>query len=788
MAVLAGLDDFARGGLTSEECRANARAAAGAAEPGVRAGIELDLAQGLHRRGRMGEARDLLRSALPDVDDAVRPYVLYLLADVWRISGETELALETVDEAESLLSDEVEFHQYLRPSILGLRGMVHLELGVLDEAARWIEQETELAEGIGDPELVRTALIHRASLLLANYREDAIGRATREELERETEVGTHPAGRAVLRSLLGRARADRALALATGIEEARRDLERALDDEALGIEDEIATRIALARVLRAMGDTGPARDELERAGARVDELFGGLKASSRVRERGLLAAEACELELAVSGAVTETAFAELEDAWHAFLEQWRRTPIRPGGIGFLHFHERLVVMDVLVRAELARAPGEAGVRAALERVMEAQALGTLSRSLDLGPGTVDELRAILGPGDGVLVYVPSLERSHVFALDRERIASFELSPSLELERLQREFQAIVETPPALRGSRGEVELARSGSETAAVFLPPDVRALVDGWERVTIVGAGFFGDLPFESLPLSDGRVGLLHAVSYLPSISLGLYLEALSADREETEHELLLATASRPASALRERWPELAPLAIDSGRLMQIARAYGESRIVSDVSAEELERLLALRPRVLQLVAHGVHDVRRERSALLVLAAAGGDSGVVTCDRVESWRAPPLVVLTACGAARGPARLGDDGLSNLGGAFLRAGAEAVVLSRADQELESALSFSEGFHEALREGAATADALLHARRRVAREPRFSDPFYHSLVHAVGWANTPLFEGTWSTDGESRGSGWLPLGLALFLLALLGRELAPVRDVTRPSGS
>jgi hypothetical protein len=294
-----------------------------------------------------------------------------------------------------------------------------------------------------------------------------------------------------------------------------------------------------------------------------------------------------------------------------------------------------------------------------------------------------------------------------------------------------------------------------------MLLPDDVRALLETWTDLTIVGAEFLGFLPFESLPFRGSRLGLELAVSYLPSLPVGVALAARPLPAA-FERDLLLLGAARPAPAVLARWPDLVPLPFTDADLAALAAPYrsvvpggrdasGRVEVLGDGRATP-SRLASLTPdssRILHVVAHGVYASDRERPAGLALAPApGGGDGLVFGEAVEAASAPPLVVLSSCGAARGPGRLGDDGVSHLGGAFLRAGARAVVLSRADVDLDSSLALGAAFHEAVAQGASPARALLFARRRVAEDTERADPFFHSLVHVVGLGHERRFPGDW----------------------------------------
>jgi len=179
-----------------------------------------------------------------------------------------------------------------------------------------------------------------------------------------------------------------------------------------------------------------------------------------------------------------------------------------------------------------------------------------------------------------------------------------------------------------------------------------------------------------------------------------------------------------------------------------QLTRPYppGDVRtfIGTEATRARLESEELCRSSVLQLFVHGVADPGRERPAGLVLAPAPGDDGLLWCEDLARLHLPPLVVLSACGAARGPVRRGEDGLTNLGGAALSAGARCVILARGDLEVAATLKMMAVFHVRLRAGDSPAEALRLARKALAADPQWSHPFYHALLQVVGLGQEPIF--------------------------------------------
>jgi CHAT domain-containing protein len=135
--------------------------------------------------------------------------------------------------------------------------------------------------------------------------------------------------------------------------------------------------------------------------------------------------------------------------------------------------------------------------------------------------------------------------------------------------------------------------------------------------------------------------------------------------------------------------------------------------------------------------LTHGVHDYERERSALLLLAPGAGHDGSLSADAIERLAAPPVVLLGACGTAAGPRRAGDDGASHLGGAFLVAGASAVVTAPGDLPQGATVDLVAEFLAAWERGVPLPEALRRARAAVAAVPRRAHPYYFAGLRHVG---------------------------------------------------
>jgi hypothetical protein len=173
----------------------------------------------------------------------------------------------------------------------------------------------------------------------------------------------------------------------------------------------------------------------------------------------------------------------------------------------------------------------------------------------------------------------------------------------------------------------------------------------------------------------------------------------------------------------------------------------------------------------VVEVMAHGFYEPLSEPPAGVALAECPGSDGLVHATDLLDIASGRLTVLAVCGAGRTPLRSGDDGVSNLSGAFLRAGAQCIVLSPVDLDQSATEELLLEFYGKLAQGRSPAEAMLSARRKLSKSERFADPFYHSMLQVVGLGFRPLVQPALAEERAT--SRWhLPL-LAAAAVLLIG---------------
>lgn len=624
-----------------------------------------------------------------------------------------------------------DFHQDLNAFELELlRTRIEIEIGRPDRAARALERARRVEPFIADPYSREQLLSNEVDLAFAtDDKEAAIAR-----LESGRAEGWLPPH---LLERLGFAYLYSGDGVDVADDRAREIFELTRAHPEANSETLCSVSLGLAAIERRAG-------RLEEAGRWLDEARTSRDAALRTE----LAVESAALAVA-SGERGD----ELEDEWRALIEcydealaRWSSIPAQPDGIGYTNYVQRRALLSELIRLELARDP-QRGVERALEHVVRAEALGSLARALsDDPPNHRTAIASLCSERSGVLIYLPGPERGFVIAADSERADAAELGPTRVWRVHQSALMTLLSLPPAKERypERRLANYRRRVHELSQALLPEAVQRRLEGWDSVTIVGLDMLGYVPFECLEANGEELGLAKAVAYLPSLVLAELLEHRSRTTGASGFGLrLFAAPAEPLdAAARYGWSKVEWSERRARRLEDIWD--GALRI----SRQEGATLAALRSdagselAVLEILSHGFYDPTRSPPVGIAMTPDTLHDGYVYASDLVGLRVPPIVALAVCGAARGPLRSGDDGAGHLGGAFLRAGANVVLLASLDIEQSTTEALlDETYRGMTRDGASVAEALRRARVKLAASPHASDPYYRNLLHAVGLGRT-----------------------------------------------
>jgi tetratricopeptide (TPR) repeat protein len=350
----------------------------------------------------------------------------------------------------------------------------------------------------------------------------------------------------------------------------------------------------------------------------------------------------------------------------------------------------------------------------------------------------------------VLEYWLGPRGSYVWIIARGSSRAVRLAPRAQIEGLCQDLTNLLRAPG--RGSRAEgFEALAALDNREASAVQEAARRLASaligpvGWrglpQRIAIVADGCLQSVPFGVLPSStDGRsLGATHDVSYLPSITTLKWLRR-AAGVGARSPSLAIFAAPVPKSSV-------APLPYSRVEADAIAALFPKDRVWLAVGPEASRaNVLAAdwgRFTIVHFAAHALVDARRPELSGVILSSSGGDSqdGVLRMNDIYNLDMPvDLVVLSGCETAVGR-DVDSEGVFSLSRAFFYAGVPRVVASLWPVEDRATAAFMSSFYRALIvEHMSTAGALRFAQQSLARDSRWSAPYY--------WAGFVL-QGDWN---------------------------------------
>jgi CHAT domain-containing protein len=149
----------------------------------------------------------------------------------------------------------------------------------------------------------------------------------------------------------------------------------------------------------------------------------------------------------------------------------------------------------------------------------------------------------------------------------------------------------------------------------------------------------------------------------------------------------------------------------------------------------------------IIHIAAHGViDDANWWRSALLLQPdGAHEEDGFLTALEISELKlGARLVVLSACGTGTG-SLFGGEGIRGLSGAFMRAGAEFVLVSLWNVDDKATAVFMGDFYRFLAGGDSPARALARTKLQMIGSG-FRNPFYWAPFVLIGRADDAGREG------------------------------------------
>lgn len=378
----------------------------------------------------------------------------------------------------------------------------------------------------------------------------------------------------------------------------------------------------------------------------------------------------------------------------------------------------------------------------------------------LSPLDYDGVRRRLG-GRALLSYVLGEKRSYVFLATEKELRCAVLPPAKEIEAKVDSYLRFLQIA-AGREFHGE----RAGELLYRILLGPIIKDAAVLPRRFIIVPDGRLFYLPFETLVRSGADGGeqgkgpggsgrerggtwpdfwtATAEISYASSASQALSGSPwqLGARRPTSLLAIGDSDGIRCDNRSRKLKRFFSPLAHVKGEIKALAGSYpwGRATVLIDKEAGErrVKAELSAGFDIVHVAAHGIIDDNDWwRSALLLRPEPDlGEDGFLTALEIADLDLPAhLVVLSGCGTGAG-ALVRGEGIKGLSGAFLRAGADSLLVSLWNVDDRATAVFMEKFYGFLAEGDPPARAAARAKVSMILSGQ-RNPFYWASFVLIG---------------------------------------------------
>ncbi len=359
---------------------------------------------------------------------------------------------------------------------------------------------------------------------------------------------------------------------------------------------------------------------------------------------------------------------------------------------------------------------------------------------------------MLDPDTLLLEYALGPQRSWLWAVTPESVASFQLPPRAEIEEAAHRAHGLLAAGRQTL-AQGQARLALA--ELTRLLLEPAAGLL--GRKRLLVVGDGALHFVPFAALPIpgtesSPEPVPLItkHEIVTAPSASSLAEMRLAAKGRREPAGTL--AVVADPVFATPGRFARLPFSQQEARAILALAPPAGRlSALGLDANRDTVLSGRLAGYRIVHFATHGLLDAAHPQLSGIVLSQVDRQGkpreGFVRAHEIYRLSLPvDLVVLSACSTALGR-EIHGEGLVGLTRGFQYAGARGVLVSLWEVEDRATAELMRLFYqEMLQRGRPPAAALRTAQTALREEPGWRSPYY--------WAGFVL-QGDWrparSTD-------------------------------------
>lgn len=246
------------------------------------------------------------------------------------------------------------------------------------------------------------------------------------------------------------------------------------------------------------------------------------------------------------------------------------------------------------------------------------------------------------------------------------------------------------------------------------------------------------GNVPWAAAATAEGPLGLHFAMQETPSILMTPARRPGTVQPRATGRMLVIG-----ASVTNEADDPL-PEVLDEARL--VARVANTANPL--LAAQATEPQIVLRLASASLIHFAGHAAEFDGETRLLLAPSNIADRNAYLDRGVFLRYPPraaqLVVFSACSSGKREAGW-EHGMGDIVDTLASLGVPEVVATRWKIDSASAVPLMDAFYRGLARGESVPLALSKARQSLARDPRFSHPYYWAAYHADSTGHADLRE-------------------------------------------
>lgn len=373
--------------------------------------------------------------------------------------------------------------------------------------------------------------------------------------------------------------------------------------------------------------------------------------------------------------------------------------------------------DVL-RAQLVRAQ-ERFVLAREQASLRGERAG---HELALRPLTIEALQAKLAPGTTLIEYALLEGRITAFVITRDKFV--QATWRADIDALRRQTESVRQ---ALREPDAAEEVRPLLRRLSAQLVQPIITLVPAQTDTLLLIPADFLNYLPFQALPLADGRDLLdRFALAYLPSASALAFLDA----GQHAQGKLFLGALGNVAV---DGLPGL-PGTLNEVKGIATTYARPEIAVEKAFTYERLRRAL-LEDTVVHVATHGLLNKDSPLFNALITSPAPRQPPRLSLYELTDMKLKArLVVLSACDTGIGELRKGDE-ITSLTRVFLQAGADTVVASLWSVSDRATALLMKDFYRRIQRGRSPAHALREAALEVRKQ--FPQPFYWAPFIVTG---------------------------------------------------